>query len=111
VGPGPVKQRLCEAFVKHLQQVDERTLPRDLVPDYAAMSAAMHSAPAAGGLGAVEATVRKMSDLDAGRLAGQVLAMYVAIAGGDSREPAAMASRSFRIVGDEDEVPAFLNRA
>lgn len=111
VGPGPVKQRLCLAYLTHLQQVDARALPRELQADYSALSSAMHSAQAAGGLGEVEATVRKMSDLDAARLAEQVLALYVSLAGGDSREPSLAAARPFRVVGDEDEIPAFLNRA
>jgi hypothetical protein len=111
VGPGPVKQRLCEAYLTHLQQVDPNSLPRDLQGHYAALSSAMHCARPAGGLGEVEASVRKMSDLDAGRLAEQVLCLYVSLAGGDSAEPAVAASRPFRLVGDDDEIPAFLNRA
>jgi hypothetical protein len=111
VGPGPVKQRLCQAFLTHLQQVDPRALPRELQADYAVLAGAMHCAQAAGGLGEVEASVRKMSDLDAGRLAEQVLGLYVSLAGGDSREPSVAAARPFRLVGDDDEIPAFLNRA
>jgi hypothetical protein len=71
----------------------------------------MHSAPAAGGLGAVEATVRKMSEAEAASLSGRVLAMYVTLAGGDAREPASMTARPFRVVADEGEIPSFLNRA
>jgi hypothetical protein len=111
VGPGPIKQRLCQAYLTHLQQVDPRSLPRELQGDYAAFSSAMHCAQAAGGLGEVEASVRKMSDLDAGRLAERVLCLYVSLAGGDSGEPAVAASRPFHLVGDDDEIPAFLNRA
>lgn len=109
VGPGPVKQRLCDAYLKHLQQVETGGLPRELQVDYAALSDAMHSAPATGGLGAVEATVRKMSEAEAGSLSARVLGMYVTLAGGDAREPATV--RAFRVVADDGEIPSFLNRA
>ena len=71
----------------------------------------MRSAQAAGGLGAVEATVRKMSEQDAGLLAARVLEMFVVLSREDTREPAAQPpQRQFRLVG-EDDIPAFLNRA
>jgi hypothetical protein len=111
VGPGPVKQRLCDAYLKHVKQVDARELPRELQPDYAALLEALHCAQAAGGLGTVEATIRKMSEQEAGRLAASMLAMYVTLAGGDSREPSTSTPRQLRIVGDDSEIPAFLNRA
>jgi hypothetical protein len=111
VGPGPVKQRLCDAYLKHLQQVDSRSLPRELQIDYAALSDTLHSAPATGGLGAVEATVRKMSEAEAGSLSARLLGMYVSLAGGDAREPASVTARSFRVVADDEEIPSFLNRA
>jgi hypothetical protein len=110
VGPGPVKQRLCDAYMKHLRIVDAETLPRSIQPGFTALSQAMRSAQAAGGLGAVEATVRKMSEQDAGLLAARVLEMFVVLSREDSREPAAQPQRQFRLVGDDD-IPAFLNRA
>ena len=112
VGPGPVKQRLCDAYLKHLRHVDARDLPRDLQADYAALTKAVHSAQATGGLGAVEVAVRKMSEQDAAQLTAQVLEMFVALAGGDAREPStAVPQRQLRVVADDDGVPAFLNRA
>ena len=111
VGPGPVKQRLCEAYVKHLQLVDDQTLPKSVQVGYAELSQAMHMAAAAGGLSAVEATVRKMSEQDAGGLAARVLEMLIAVSRDEAREPAAQPPRQFRLVVDDDEVPAFLNRA
>ena len=110
VGPGPVKQRLCDAYVKHLRMVDAESLPKSVQPGYLELAQAMRCAQAAGGLGAVEATVRKMSELDAGRLAARVLDMFVVLSREDTREPGAQPQRQFRLVGD-DEVPAFLNRA
>jgi hypothetical protein len=110
VGPGPVKQRLCDAYMKHLRMVDAEGLPKAVQPAYADLAQAMRSAQAAGGLGAVEATVRKMSEQDAGLLAARVLEMFVVLSRDDTREPAAQPQRQFRLVG-EDDIPAFLNRA
>jgi hypothetical protein len=110
VGPGPVKQRLCDAYMKHLRMVDEESLPRSIQPGYTELAQAMRCAQAAGGLGAVEATVRKMSEQEAGNLAARVLEMFVEFSREDAREPAAQPQRQFRLVGDDD-IPAFLNRA
>ena len=110
VGPGPVKQRLCDAYMKHLRMVDHGSLPRSIQPGYTELAQAMRCAQAAGGLGAVEATVRKMSEQDAGNLAARVLEMFVEFSREDAREPAAQPQRQFRLVGDDD-IPAFLNRA
>ena len=110
VGPGPVKQRLCDAYMKHLRMVDPESLPRSIQPGYTELAQAMRSAQPAGGLGAVEATVRKMSEQDAGSLAVRVLEMFVVFSREDTREAAAQPQRQFRLVGDDD-IPAFLNRA
>ena len=112
VGPGPVKQRLADAYLRHLREVDEHALPAEIHPGFLELTAALRSVRATGGLNSVEASVRKMSEPEAGRHATAVLEMLVAMAGGDNREPAASA-RQLRLVGgeDEDELPAFLNRA
>jgi len=112
VGPGPVKQRLADAYRSHLREVDARALPAEVVPRFEKFSAAMHGARATGGLSAVEVAVRKMSELEAGRHAVEVLEMLVAMSGGESRDAAA-AQRQLRLVGgeDDDDLPAFLNRA
>jgi hypothetical protein len=113
VGPGPVKQRLRDAYLGHLRAIDTHALPADLLPRFVDFSEALHSARAAGGLNAVEVTVRKMSEQEAGRRAADVLEMLIAMAESDNREPAA-AGRQLRIVGaegDDQELPAFLNRA
>jgi hypothetical protein len=111
VGPGPVKQRLCDAYIKHLHMVDEGALPKAVQTAYTELAQALRCARAAGGLGTVEASVRKMSDQDAGNLAAQVLEMLIVLSREDVRERAAQPHRQFRLVGDDDEIPAFLNRA
>lgn len=114
VGPGPVKQRLTDAYLGHLRHVDVHALPAEIAPRFQELSAALHSARASGGMNAVEATVRKMSEPEAAQHATQVLEMLVAMAGGDNRDAAA-AQRQLRLVGGEsaaeDDLPAFLNRA
>ncbi|NJD31952.1 MAG: hypothetical protein FIB04_08705 [Gammaproteobacteria bacterium] len=113
VGPGPVKQRLCDAYLTHLRAVDAEELPLELQPGFAALAEALTSAKAAGGLGAIEATVRKMSEQDAGRHAGSVLDMFVVLTRGGGRDAgtSAAAQRQLRLVAEDDEIPAFLNRA
>jgi hypothetical protein len=111
VGPGPVKQRLCDAYLRHLREVDANDLPRDVQPDYAALVQALNSGQATGGLGVVEVAIRKMSEQEAGRHAARVLEMFVAVSGGDIREPTTTSARQLRVVGDDDEIPSFLSRA
>jgi hypothetical protein len=111
VGPGPVKQRLCDAYLKHLREVAADELPVEVQPDYAELAEALSRGQAAGGLGAVEATVRKMSEQEAGRHAGCVLDMFIALSRNGGRDATVSSQRQLRVVGDEDEIPAFLNRA
>jgi hypothetical protein len=111
VGPGPVKQRLCDAYLKHLRAVDVDELPAGLQTDYATLEQALTTAQATGGLGAVEVTVRKMSEQDAGRHAGCVLDMFIALSRIDDRERTAPPHRPMRLIVEDDEIPAFLNRA
>lgn len=112
VGPGPVKQRLADAYRAHLREIDVRALPADVLPRFEEFSAALHVAQATGGLSAAEVAVRKMSEQEAGRHAVAVLEMLVAMSGGEGRDAAA-AQRQLRLVGgdDDDDLPAFLNRA
>ena len=112
-GPGPIKQRLTEAYLGHLRSVDARTLPSEVLPDFLALSEALTSTKATGGMNSVEVSVRKMSEQEAGRHATSVLDMLIALVeGGEAREPSSAAPRQLRVVGDDDdEIPAFLNRA
>ncbi len=114
VGPGAVKQRLADAYVGHLHAVDARTLPPEIQQSFVELSAALSNVKAAGGLNAVVASVRKMSEVEAGACAARVLEMLVAMAGSDGREPVAGARQLRLVAGDDDsddEIPTFLNRA
>ena len=108
VGPGPVKQRLIEAYRQHLASLRENEVPESIAAEFASLNSVLHGAHAAGGLSAPEVAVRKMSEKDAAGHAASILEMFVTLADLREREPA---TRRLRVVGDDDEVPAFLSRA
>jgi hypothetical protein len=116
VGAGPVKQRLVDAYRHHLASLREHELPDNVRDRFVALRAAMHEAPATGGLTAPEASVRKMSEKDAATHAVGLLEMFTVLSALNENE----GTPRLRIVasGDEDartddlfEVPAFLSRA
>jgi hypothetical protein len=114
VGCGPVKQRLSEAWRVHLAPLHEKDVPEALRADFAALRAAMHAAPAAGGMSAAEVSVRKMSEQQAADHAVRVLDMHLHLTSGDAD---ASNPPRLRIVGAAhqtdafEELPAFLSRA
>ena len=116
VGTGPVKQRLVDAYRHHLASLREHDLPDAVRDSFVALRAAMHEAPATGGLTAPEASVRKMSEKDAAEHAARLLEMFTVLSALSENET----SPRLRIVasGDDEtrtddllEVPAFLSRA
>ena len=76
VGAGTVKQRLATAYRRYLHDLDPDMLPREVRSDFQALTSKLTSARAVGGLGVVEATVRKMSDSEATRCAERILEMF-----------------------------------
>ena len=113
VGAGPVKQRLIDAWRDHLAPVPEKDLPEGLRPGLARLRAAMHAAPATGGMTAPEASVRKMSDREAAEHALRIFEIQTALATAGETDTAPR----LRVVGGEDhaladdDLPAFLSRA
>lgn len=102
VGAGPVKQRLSEASVRHLAELDDGDLPRDLAVRYRALMGRLTAAAAVGGLGAIEASVRKMSEQDAAGCALQALDLCLALNGREGRDGVqGVQPRQLRLVGDE----------
>ena len=79
VGTGPVKQRLVDAYRHHLAALREQDLPDAVRDKFVALRAAMHEAPATGGLTAPEASVRKMSEKDAAQHAAALLEMFTVL--------------------------------
>jgi hypothetical protein len=114
VGCGPVKQRLIEAWRDHLSPLHDKDVPEALRADLGRLRAAMHSSPAAGGMGAAEVSVRKMSEKEAAEHAVRILGMHVQLA---SNEADSGNTPRLRIVGDTqqadafEDLPAFLSRA
>jgi hypothetical protein len=108
VGGGPIKQRLALAFHGHLSNLVLDDLPRELRSPYLALAAAFHSAQRTGSLDAVSASVLKMSEAEASQHAQAIVRMF----GSLYEIPAASRPATLlRAVPDEQDLPAFLNRA
>ncbi len=101
VGPGPVKQRLCDAYLRHLRDIDRGELPPEMAEILSQVGDALSTASAVGGLGAVEATIRKMSELEASQQAVRIMELFVALSGRQPAESTTALPRQLRLVGDE----------
>ena len=75
-GAGPVKQRLADAFRTQLVDLEIEELPRELRAEFMSVSASLTSSRAMGGLGVIDATVRKLSDAQAAGYARRLITMY-----------------------------------
>ena len=73
-GAGPVKQRLADAFRTHLVDLEIEELPRELRAEFMSVSASLTSKRAMGGMGVIDATVRKLSDAQAAGVRGKRVA-------------------------------------
>jgi len=80
VSAGPVKQRLAEAYRTHLASVNEEDLPREIRDEFSSLATCLSCVRPMRGETAVQATVRKMSDPEAGRLAVRIVDMLAVIA-------------------------------
>lgn len=85
-GPGPVKQRLTDAYTQHLADVEADDLPRDIHATLSVLMQAMTSSPRSGGLSAAAASVLKMSEVEAGRHAASVVRIFSGL-----KQPATLA--------------------
>jgi hypothetical protein len=77
---GPMKQRLLEAYNAHLAQLSDEDLPRELRDDYGELARQMSYIRPLRGETAVQATVRKMSDAEAGTCAQRIVRMLATLA-------------------------------
>jgi hypothetical protein len=107
-GSGSIKQRLAEAYQKHLQDLDPQDLPRELRGPLAELIETMQRGKRTGSLDAVAASVLKLSEAEAARHAQAVVRIF---AGLHDQPPAARAASMLRAVPADDEPPAFLSRA
>jgi len=77
---GPIKHRLAEAYRIHLDGLNEDELPKEIRDEFAILSKSMCRVRPMRGETAIQATVRKMSDHEAGSTAVRIVKMFGAIA-------------------------------
>jgi hypothetical protein len=109
-GSGSVKQRLAQAFHGHLLSLSVEELPRDLRERYSVLAEALHSTQRTGTLDAVSASILKMSEAQASEHAQAIVRMFGNLQELQSTNPGRPASL-LRAVPDDQDIPAFLNRA
>ena len=77
---GSIKHRLAEAYREHLERLDEDDLPKEIRDEFSSLSKSMCRVRPMRGETAIQATVRKMSDAEAGRMALRIVNMLGVIA-------------------------------
>jgi hypothetical protein len=77
---GPIKHRLAEAFRQHLEDLEEDELPKEIRDEFSLLSSSMCRVRPLRGETALQATIRKMSDFEAGRVAAGIVNMLGVIA-------------------------------
>ena len=75
-GDGHVKQRLTTAYQAHLDEVEHDALPSSIRKRFDALDRRMRSVAPLNGEGPICASVRKMSPVEAGRCAEEIVAMH-----------------------------------
>ena len=73
---GPIKQRLAEAYIEHLGDLDSREFPSDLRQDFSALYDALHRVNPGGKDSCVRASIRKMSAVEADVHAEMIVKLY-----------------------------------
>lgn len=94
---GPIKHRLAEAFREHLEDLEEEDLPREIRDEFTSLSSSMCCVRPMKGETAIQATVRKMSDSEAGGCAVRIVGMLGVLA----RLQAAQRAPKLRAVGED----------
>lgn len=75
IGDGPIKQRLVSAYLEYLEALREEEIPEPIRPKLLSLRQALTAVVPTNGESAVQASVRKMSPLDAQRYATSILLM------------------------------------
>jgi hypothetical protein len=82
---GALKDRITDAYRKHLSQVDESELPKELRDDFRSFSHVLtRERPLVRGDDAFRATIRKMSNGEAEQVATSVVRMFCALQRGSA---------------------------
>jgi hypothetical protein len=76
---GPIKHRLAEAYRQHLEGLEEDELPKEVRDEFTELSSSLCRVRPLRGETALQATVRKMSDSEAGTFAARIVNMLGAI--------------------------------
>jgi len=111
----PAKQRLINAYVDHLEALADDDVPQAIQPRFEALRKAMTAVPPTEKETAVQVSVRKMSQAEAGRFSRSILAIFAELvrvkstgerleSGGVARTPA------FNRVDTNTRVPGLLAR-
>jgi hypothetical protein len=77
---GPIKHRLAEAYRTQLADLDQDDLPKEIREEFSSLSTCMSCVRPMRGETAIQATVRKMSDQEAGGVAMRIISMLGVIA-------------------------------
>jgi hypothetical protein len=93
----PIKHRLVEAFREHLADLEEDELPREIRDEFSSLSSTLCCVRPMKGETAIQATVRKMSDSEAGGCATRIVGMLGVLA----RLQAAQRAPKLRAVGED----------
>jgi hypothetical protein len=77
---GPIKHRLAEAYRQHLEGLEQDELPKEIREEFSTLSSSICRVRPLRGETALQATVRKMSDSEAGNFAVRIVNMLGVIA-------------------------------
>lgn len=77
---GPIKHRLAEAYRTQLADLDEEELPKEIREEFNSLTSCLCCVRPMRGETAVQATVRKMSDQEAGGVAIRIINMLGVVA-------------------------------
>jgi hypothetical protein len=77
---GSIKDRLADAYASHLVEVDAEDLPDGVRHEFAALCAAMHRERPLPRESVIRASVRKMSNDEAGHYAALVVRVFATLA-------------------------------
>lgn len=76
---GPIKHRLIQAYRTHLANLREDELPNEIREEFCSLCSCMSCVRPLRGETAEQATVRKMSDIEASRVATRIVNMLGAL--------------------------------
>lgn len=95
---GPIKHRLAEAYRAHLESLDQEDLPKEIREEFSSICSRLSCVRPMRGETAVQATVRKMSDIEAGRIAMRIVNMLGILA---RQQQSVQRAPKLRAVGDD----------